>query len=778
MGRYAMRASSPGQGQQGQQGAGGGGRGGGVLDFAARASTFEGLAETMAPAAVPPPSPPPGQEETRSDFRPLVFWLGSLTTNPDGRATTTVTLPDSLTTYRIMAVTGDLTSHFGSGESEIRATKPLTMLPAFPRFLARGDRAAFGAVVTNGTGAAGDAVVTIESLQDAVLAFGAETRQTIRIAPGESAPIRFDAMARTAGLATVRMRVSLGSETDAFEMPLPVIAPARLETVAAYGDTTSSATETLAIPAGTSPDSGGLTVSLASTALVGLGESARYLEEYPHDCAEQVASRALALLLSADLTGVFGRPGVPADEQRAAGLRALNQLYAYQCPDGGFQLFRGPCFRSSPYLTAYILNVMHIARSLKAQTDRTSVERGLSFLERELRTPPPEIQWWPAWSATHAYMVKVLAEHGRRTGPQIDTLYQQAERMPIFALSYLADALAATNERGARYQDAVRRLTNALRVDADRAHVEEVDETALVWLWNSNVRATAVVLGGLARRGDDEAMAAPLARWLLAARTNGRWSTTQENAVALEALVRYYQRFEAETPQMSATVSLGGTPIGSASFIGRSTTAEQMHLSMPELLRDAAGAVARDLTVSRTGTGRLYYTARLQYLTPQSDTSVDRGMRIERRYERLDGETVGPAGTSFANGDLVRVTLTVTLPHEGRFLAFTDPMPAGFEAVDALLSTTASDLAARATQQSSAADRFAWWRRGGFEHVEKHDDRVVAYATRLSAGRHEISYLVRATTAGTFTTPGAWGEAMYAPEITGRSAAAVIDVRR
>jgi hypothetical protein len=69
-------------------------------------------------------------------------------------------------------------------------------------------------------------------------------------------------------------------------------------------------------------------------------------------------------------------------------------------------------------------------------------------------------------------------------------------------------------------------------------------------------------------------------------------------------------------------------------------------------------------------------------------------------------------------------------------------------------------------------------RRGGFDHVEKHDDRMVAYATRLSAGRHEISYLVRATTAGTFTAQGAWGEAMYAPEITGRSAAVVLDVSR
>ena len=153
-------------------------------------------------------------------------------------------------------------------------------------------------------------------------------------------------------------------------------------------------------------------------------------------------------------------------------------------------------------------------------------------------------------------------------------------------------------------------------------------------------------------------------------------------------------------------------------------------------------------------------------------------MRVERRYQRVDSGEPAAAGTSFSSGDLVRVTLTVTLPHEGRFLAFTDPLPAGFEAVDAVLATTATDVGAVATTQSSDGDRFAWWRRGGFDHVEKHDDRVVAYATRLSTGRHELTYLVRATTSGTFSVPGTWGEAIYAPEITGRAAATTIDVRR
>lgn len=53
----------------------------------------------------------------------------------------------------------------------------------------------------------------------------------------------------------------------------------------------------------------------------------------------------------------------------------------------------------------------------------------------------------------------------------------------------------------------------------------------------------------------------------------------------------------------------------------------------------------------------------------------------------------------------------------------------------------------------------------------------MAFATRLTAGRHELTYLARATTAGTFTAAGASGEAMYAPEIVGRSATVTITVK-
>jgi uncharacterized protein YfaS (alpha-2-macroglobulin family) len=715
--------------------------------------------------------------EIRDDFRPLVFWLGSATTDARGQVATMVRLPDSLTTYRIIAVAGDPLSRFGFGEHDVRVAKRLTLLPAFPRFLSVGDRATFGAVVTNSGTVAGDAVVTIESLDSGALRTDGSASRSVRLEPGASTHVSFDAAAEARGAARVRMVARLGDETDAFELPLVVTAPLRDTITAAYGETTGTAVEQLSLPADILHDAGGLTVSLASSALIGLGESARYLTEYPYEYAEPIASRALALLLASELSGTFELPDVEPANYRDEGEGDLRRLSAYQCGSGGFSLYAGRCNLVSPYLTAYVLHVMRVAGTLGVALDRPAIERALNYLQEQLRQPPPDVRWHAAWGASQAYSVKVLAEHGRDPSADIDRLVSLAEQLPVFALSHLADALSATGDRAPRYEDIVRRITNALRIEADRAHVEEIDEDALFWLWNTNTRATAVVLDGIVRRQDEATFVAPLVRWLLAARTDGRWGTTHENAMALEALVAYYRAFERESPQMTVTVRMGRTTTATETFDGRSTATRQVDVSMRDLAAHFASAGSPELSISREGTGRVHYTARVHTVSLESPEAEDRGFTVERHYEPYVQNGRGEPRTSFNAGDLVRVVVRVTVRGEGRYLALTDPIPAAFEPIDGWLRTTASDLAAEATRVApGGSDWLAALRYGTFTHLERHDDRVVAFATRLTSGTHELSYLVRATTAGTFSATGAQVEAMYAAELTGRSTAATVEI--
>ena len=725
-----------------------------------------------------------GAGTIRKDFRVLAFWLGSVLTDADGRASVDVKLPESLTTYRVMAVAADRQSRFGAGDSEVRVNKPVTLKPTWPRFLAVGDTAFFGAVITSQLASAGTAVVTMKSLDPAILEVGPNASASLSIGASGSVEARFQGIGRAIGRARLQMTVAIGTEADAFEDVIPVEVLSSPETVAAYGETTDAraAVENLTIPAGVVAGFGGLHIEMASTAMVGLGEGARYLVEYPYGCAEQKGSRAMALLLAADLGEAFSLPGLDVSKMRPGAQKALTELRTYQCGNGGFAYWPGACWSTSPYLTAYLLHVFKIAADLKYDVDAGMRQRAYAYLEKQLGQPAPTNEgWWPSYTAWQAFATKVLTEGGRNQDSNIARLYGYRDRMPVFALAYLHDALLAKGETStSRVMDLRRRLSNAILPEGGSAHVEELSDPYLLWFWNSNVRSTAIVLNSLVRAGAVDTQIRPVVRWMMAARKDGRWGNTQENAHAMESLVAYYRKYETVVPDFSAAVRLGDTEIVRGEFRGRSSESATKDLAMPQVLESGLAGTVKPLTFKREGSGTLFYTARLRYA---ADTlfheGLDAGFNIERGYASYVENGTGRAATTFKAGDLVRVTLTLRLTKERRFVAVTDPLPAGFEPVESWFATTARALAQDQDQQGTDNESWmSWWARGGFDHVERHDDRVVLFATRLSEGRHTFSYIVRATTAGSFRTAPAHAEEMYEPEVFGRTATAILNVAR
>jgi hypothetical protein len=167
--------------------------------------------------------------------------------------------------------------------------------------------------------------------------------------------------------------------------------------------------------------------------------------------------------------------------------------------------------------------------------------------------------------------------------------------------------------------------------------------------------------------------------------------------------------------------------------------------------------------------------------TSQPVTPEDRGIRVERWYERFPGNT--PV-TSVVEGDLVRVRIRVTVPTTRQFVVLDDALPAGLEAIDLSLRTAAATPGPGTPQADNPSDReeerqpserlwsygswdSGWW--SPFDHRELRDDRVVYSATVLWPGVYTATYLARATTPGTFIRPPAHAEEMYNPGVNGRS---------
>ncbi len=718
------------------------------------------------------------ENKVRKDFRVLAFWLGSAATDADGKLTTKQKLPESLTTFRIMAVINDKSHRFGWGEKEIRLSKPVLMTPAFPRFLALDDKAYFGAVVHSLLKDKGTAMVTMKSLDPSILRVTDSGIQSVNMEAQGTSEVRFHVEAKSVGMARLLMSAKLRGEEDSFELALPVRLLSSPEVVAAYGTAAPDAKETVTLPPGVVRNLGGLHVELASTAMVGLGEGARYLVEYPYGCAEQKASCSLALLLTAELGNACQLPDIKPDDLKKITEKTLKELEGFQCDNGGFAYWKGCCSCSSAYLTSYILHVFQQARKLGYKVSDDVFNQATNYLESQLGlSAGSDASQMPSYAAWQAFAAKVLAEAGKNVDSHITRIYGYKDRMPVFGLCFLWDAMTAAGEKGARPKEIRRRVQNAILPEGGTSHVEELADPYLLWYWNSSVRSTAIALDSLLRNTTpDPASIQAIVRWLMQARKKGRWDNTQENAWAMEALVDYYKKFETDVPDFTAVAAVGIQTLMTETFKGRHTESKIAETPMDKLLAMGKVGEAIPLTFSRQGTGTLFYTTRLKYASSVlSLNPLDSGISIERRYEPLSG---GQATKTFKAGDLVEVVLTINLTKERKYLAVTDPIPAGFEPVEAWFATTSADLARAQVNEESGGTWGEWWQKGGFDHVERHDDHVLLFATRLSEGIHTFRYVCRATTVGTFTTAPTHGEEMYEPEVFGRTATDVIEVNR
>ena len=137
---------------------------------------------------------------------------------------------------------------------------------------------------------------------------------------------------------------------------------------------------------------------------------------------------------------------------------------------------------------------------------------------------------------------------------------------------------------------------------------------------------------------------------------------------------------------------------------------------------------------------------------------------MTRFYERVkpDG-SIEPLDRP-AVGDLIRVTLRVTLPRDDtRYVVLEDPLPAIFETVN-------SDFASQRAASGISTSENNWT----VSHSELRSDRAVFYVDRVwRRGTYHVTYLARCTVPGEAIAPMAKVESMYDPENFALSASRV-----
>ncbi|RKH55569.1 Ig-like domain-containing alpha-2-macroglobulin family protein [Corallococcus aberystwythensis] len=742
----------------------------------------------------------------RSNFKTTAVFQ-SVETDDQGQAKVEFTLPDNLTTFRIMAVAVTDADRFGVGESKVQVAKPLLALPALPRLVRVGDKAEAGVVIHTTNPAIKEAKVTAKLTGVRV---EGPSEKTVQL-DGKAREVRFTFVAEQPGTAVLQFAVSGGGETDAVEQKLPVQLPVGMEAVAVYGDTTNERVEGLKPPGGVRPGMGGLTLTMSSTVMGGFDESMNQLVDYPYGCLEQMSSRLVPFVALRELSGKFGVAWTGgSDEQKQAFIRGflsddalktqgtldpdavvtatVRKIEALQNHDGGFRFWASSdC--SSPYASAYATLALARAKEVGYAVNASVLDKAKKFLADKVAAGvctqcssgcnAPGLE-------TRAFALYTLARMGAPRPSYYNELFEQRQKLPLFARAMLTDAIFVGKGNRAQGQKMLQELLNTAQESAAGVHFQETDAKTYAPLWSSDTRTTALVLQTLVSVQPDHPYVSKMGRYLASAREgDGRFRNTQEAAFTLMALSEVVRRKETAVPSFEAVVRLGGQVLASADFRGRDLGVKTVQVPVEKL---GPADKAQPFTFGVNGTGNLYYGALLRYAPAQLPVDpMDRGIIVQRWFEPYSG---GGQAKAARAGELVRVRVRVATPMRRNFVAVDVPLPAGLEPVDTSLASTASlpgpagsgeeegpgegyeyESEEDLSETDEGEGRNVWATRfwSPFNHTEMRDDRVVFFADELPPGVHVTSFVARATTPGDFLLKPAHAEEMYTPEVFGRS---------
>lgn len=693
-----------------------------------------------------------GGTDLRSNFSFAPYFNAAVRTDKKGRAEVKFKLPDNLTKFRIMAV-ALTTDEFGSGESAVKVSKPVMVTSNLPRFARKGDAFSCGAVVYNYEDKKGE--LTVSAAAKGAVKLSGPSEQRVTVPLGGAKEVTWACEAAQNGEAEVAFAVKGKNSSDGVLAKLTVSPVEKKQTLALYSSTEAKQEELLDKPGNLNAAADNqITFSLASTALINLKGSMLYLLSYPFDCLEQQMSKALPIIVGAQLAEDFKLGDIKALKIRAQEI--LDRLPEYQDASGGFGYWKNSL--PDPYVTAYALEVNHLAKQAGYRVQDKTLAKAAAWLESAFNKNATRAYDYSfaETETARAYAAYVLALYGKNVSAAFNTLYAKRATLPFAAQAYLLKAAQAAEAPSAQKSALAQGLLNKAVYTPQSVYFDAVEN--MPWLHIGSVQTTALALDALLFAKQDFAQAFQAASWLIGQlNAQGHWNNTSDNAAVFTALNTYYNAKESAQPDFAAAVRLDGQTVFEQTFKGRSSDAKNG--SVPFARAYASGAETR-VTFAKNGAGTLYYTLGQVYEPQAYQTPVNAGFEISRTLTALDGSPV----QTVRAGERYKITLTVKNAAARHFVVAEDFIPAGFEIVN-------TSLATESAEQAASVDNVS------FDRSEKYDDRIAAFADYLPAGTHTYSYLVSALAPGEFSWPCAWASQMYEPAVFGRNATQTIVIK-
>jgi uncharacterized protein YfaS (alpha-2-macroglobulin family) len=525
----------------------------------------------------------------------------------------------------------------------------------------------------------------------------------------------------------------------------------------------NSATEAIRLPSTFNFTDAQLLVEMSPSLAASMQSGLTYLDEYPYLCMEQTVSRFLPNVITSRALKAAGITNIQGHLDGQVKI-ALQRIYAKQNYDGGWNWWDGE--QSDPQTSAYVVYGLLEAKESGYSVSESVLANGLNYLKENLPDLKRNDATWQYNRA--AFMLYVLARGDQLRASQTTFIYEHRASLSLYGKAYLAQAMVLLDTKDERVNSLLSDLESATVLSAAGAHWEE--SSTDYWNWNTDTRTTAIVLNAFIQIDPQNPITANAVRWLMAHREKGHWHSTQETTWSLIALTHWLTASDEFNTEYAYAIGLNGNMLGQGNATKDNLTQTvKLQVELKDLLKETANYL---VFTRGDGTGNLYYTAYLSAELPvESIEPLDQGMSLARQYFTLD-DSKTPI-TEIQRGGLVRVRLTLVVPAAVHYIVVDDPLPAGLEAVDATIATdTAVPSSYTLTDYNERG--WGWWY---FTHTELRDEKVVLSADYLPAGTYVYTYLARASTAGTFKVIPPTASEFYFPDVGGRGAGSMFEVK-
>ncbi|KWF03390.1 alpha-2-macroglobulin family protein [Burkholderia pseudomultivorans] len=699
----------------------------------------------------------------RKRDKPVVYWSGIVDVNGDTRVSYTV--PDYFNgKLRVMAVSvsPDLVGTF-EGATTVRGDFVLS--PNVPTTLAPGDEADVSVGVANNlTGAGNQPVPVAVTLKTGpqLQVIGAAT-QNVALAPQREGVALFRVRATdTLGSGTLSFGARYGAKGAQQNVDVSVRPAAAFRTQLDAGRL--DAGKKASVP-NLRPMYGAYASRDASmsTAPLVLSEGlSSYLVNFDHYCSEQMVSAVVPRLFASNwlsvraLTSAMHAPEAGAD---AANANAVAQFFGVlrgrQNAQGGFGLWSATP-DADPFVSAYAMHVLIDARERGAAVPKDMLDAGTQYLQKLAAN---DALGSLDLLRQRAYAVYLLTRLGNVTTNSLATVQKRLQdAYPDAWKNDLAAAWLAASYRLLKQDKEAATLIAGPQALLERR--PRADDGYATGYYLDPLTRDASVLYLLAKHFPERARSlSPRAMDNIAAPIVDNRFNTLSSAMTILALDAYAASNAGQLDRLAIDEIRAGAATKDVSSI------------RANLVRSgtwAAGASRVDF-VNGSALPAWWVASQSGYDRGTSKQAIRNGLEIVRDYTDTNGKPLD----KIVLGQEIDVHLKIRATGSASVgnVAIVDLLPGGFDPVIAPPPATdaqdgsngdggdggASAPAADAPWRSPIGVAGSTWQP---QFADVREDRVVIYGTATSDVR-EFVYRIKASNAGRFVVPPAYGESMY-----------------